>query len=85
MKCVFLKVRNPSIETCDDFIRKITGDDDLYHSDESQGYFKHMRKAFTNYRNKFNDSIQELITLFKDSRERYIYIILYNFYFFREI
>lgn len=61
MKCVFLRVRNPSVETCDDFIKKITGDGNLY-SDESQGYQKQMRKAFIDYRNKYNDCIQELIT-----------------------
>jgi hypothetical protein len=65
MKCLFLRIRDPSVETLDNFVMMITGED-LY-SDISQEFLDRIRKSFTDYRNKFNDNIQKLILDFKNS------------------
>ena len=67
MKCLFLRARNPSVESLDNFIMMITGEH--LHSMKSQEFLDRVRKSFTDYRNKFNDSIQRLVVDFKDTRE----------------
>ncbi len=68
MKCFFLRMRDPSIEILDNFVIKITGN--YLHSNESQEFLDRIHKSFTDYRNKFNDSIQKLVFDFKNTRER---------------
>lgn len=68
MKCLFLRARDPSVESLDNFITMITGEH--LHSKGSQEFLDRVRKSFTDYRNKFNDSIQKLILDFKNTRER---------------
>ena len=68
MKCLFLRIRDPSVESLDNFVVMITGKN-LY-SDESQDFLERIRKAFIDYRNKFNENIQKQVSKFKNTSER---------------
>jgi hypothetical protein len=68
MKCLFLRMRDPSIETLDYFVTMLIGED--LHSSESQEFLDQIHKLFTDYRNKFNDNIQKLVLNFKNMRDR---------------
>jgi hypothetical protein len=68
MKCFFLRSRYPSVESLDSFIKMISGEN--LHSDKSCEFMDRARKSFTDYRNKYNESILNLVRNFKDTKER---------------
>ena len=65
MKTFFLRVRNPSVESLDEFVMMITNEP--LHSSTSQEFLNQVRKSFTDFRNKFNESIQKLISDVKNT------------------
>jgi len=74
MKCLFLRARDPPVESLDSFIKMITGEH--LHSKESHEFLDRVRKSFTDYRNKYNENIQKLIQEFKRSGERYHHLYM---------
>jgi hypothetical protein len=63
MKCLFLRIRDPSVEILDNFVITITREH--LHNNMSQEFLDCVRKSFTDYRNKFNDNIQRIISDFR--------------------
>ena len=68
MKCLFLRTRNPSVESLDRFVGMVTHGN--LHSNESQEFLERIRRSFIDYRNKYNENIQKLVMDFKSTRER---------------
>ncbi|CAB4398581.1 unnamed protein product [Rhizophagus irregularis] len=58
VKCLFLRVRNPSSEALDNLVVKIF--QFKIYTSEARGYLDKTRKSLTDFRNKFNQNILNL-------------------------
>ncbi|CAB4445991.1 unnamed protein product [Rhizophagus irregularis] len=67
VKCLFLRVRNPSSEALDDLVVKIFRF--KIYTSEAKGYLDKTRKSLTDFRNKFNQNILNLVREYKEIRK----------------
>lgn len=89
IKCLFLRARDPRGEVFDNLVTKIF--QVKLHSDVAKSYLEKTRKFFTDFRNKFNQSISSNVEKFKEIRKsRYLFncfvanqivLQLYNYQF----
>ncbi|CAG8831784.1 4237_t:CDS:2, partial [Cetraspora pellucida] len=68
IKCLFLRMRNPSSTCIDEFIKRIFGYSPC--SNEGKEIETRTKKALGDFRHKLNLSVVELIDNFKKTRER---------------
>ena len=66
LKCLFLRVRNPKKSTFEDLVRQIFNCD--LNSAEGIDLLRIANRQFGDFRNKFLDSIEDLINEFKAKR-----------------
>jgi hypothetical protein len=66
IKCLFLRVRSPSQQTFDSFIRAIFGN---LLSQNAISYLSKTKLRFGDFRHKFNENILQLISSYKDKKE----------------
>ena len=74
IKCLFLRIRNPSSTNIDEFVKKIFGY--FSYSKEALEMQSRTKKTLGDFRHKYNLSVMELVKTFKESQERYIIIIV---------
>ncbi|CAB4396166.1 unnamed protein product [Rhizophagus irregularis] len=66
-ECLFLRVRNPSSEALDNLVVKIFWF--KIYTSEARGYLDKTRKSLTDFRNKFNQNILNLVREYKEIRK----------------
>ncbi|CAB4373269.1 unnamed protein product [Rhizophagus irregularis] len=67
VKCLFLRVRNPSSEALDNLVVKIFRF--KIYTSEARGYLNKTHKSLTYFRNKFNQNILNLVREYKEIRK----------------
>ncbi|CAB4374051.1 unnamed protein product [Rhizophagus irregularis] len=67
VKYLFLRVRNPSSEALDNLVVKIF--QFKIYTSEAKGYLDKTRKSLTDFRNKFNQNILNLVRKYKEIRK----------------
>ena len=69
-------MRNPSSEALDNLVVKIF--QFKIYTSEARGYLDKTRKSLTDFRNKFNQNILNLVGEYKEIRKsRYLFILLF--------
>lgn len=66
IKCLWLRCREPSDETVEDFIKEIF-DYDLFSSDAEE-VISHSKRTLSDFRSKFNKKIEALVRELKEKR-----------------
>ncbi|CAB4398401.1 unnamed protein product [Rhizophagus irregularis] len=67
VKCLFLRVRNPSSEALNNLVVKIF--QFKIYTSEARGYLDKTRKSLTDFRNRFNQNILNLVREYKEIRK----------------
>ena len=65
---MFLRIRDPSVTTLDNFIRLVCGHDP--YTEEAKTIMKASRKRLGDYRNKLNTAVIKLVEEFKELKQR---------------
>ena len=68
IKCLFLRIRNPSLPNIDEFVKKIFGYSP--YTKEALEAQSRTKKTLGDFRHKFNLSVIKLVKAFKESQER---------------
>jgi hypothetical protein len=66
LKCLFLRVRNPKKNAFEDLVRQIFNCD--LNSADGVDWLRTSNRQFGDFRNKFLDSIEDLINEFKANK-----------------
>lgn len=66
LKCLFLRVRNPKKSVFEDLVQQIFNCD--LNSSEGIDWLRAANRNFSDFRNKFLDSVEEAIEIFKEKR-----------------
>ena len=66
LKCLFLRVQNPKKNAFEDLVRQIFKCD--LNSAEGIDWLRAANRNFGDFRNKFLDSVEEIIKIFKDNK-----------------
>ena len=80
LKCLFLRARNPNKNIFEDLVQQIFNCD--LNSGKGINWLHAANRNFSDFRNKFLDSVDELIDAFKEQRVRYrsfIYFIYFKY------
>jgi hypothetical protein len=77
LKCLFLRARNPPKRAFEELIRKIIKCD--LNSAEGIEWLQTANRHFGDFRNKFVNSIEDLVKNFKEART--MFVSLFYFYF----
>lgn len=68
-------MRNPSSEALDNLVVKIFRF--KIYTSEARGYLDKTRKSLTDFRNKFNQNILNLVREYKEIRKSRLFILLF--------
>ncbi|CAB4443378.1 unnamed protein product [Rhizophagus irregularis] len=68
LKCLFLRVRNPKKSVFEDLVQQIFNCN--LNSSEGIDWLRAANRNFSDFRNKFLDSVEEAIEMFKEKRAR---------------
>ena len=76
LKCLFLRVRNPSGDILDDLVKKVFTNYEI-HSEQTIRVVTHFRNSFNDYQNKYNKAILSLVENYKMMRYSLYFILFF--------